>query len=124
MAVIFFDDLDKALVLAALYNGAKAFGKDIKSYNPEPMTYAEAKKLVLKKKQFDYINGRVLLVIFIEDTFNSKLYNKNNGQDAAEIIVESLRKTGDANNLEISSLHKKNMEKETQRILKEYSKKK
>jgi hypothetical protein len=117
---IYFGDLDKALVFAALYNGAKPSGKDIREYDPEPMTCTEAKKLVLTRKRFDYVKGRILLIIFVGDTFNQKLYNKNNGEGAAEIIIESLRLTGDVNNSEIVKIHKKNTKMEIKRMVEKY----
>ncbi len=110
MAKVSFENLEKAMVLAALYNGAKPSSTDIASYDPEPMTVAEGKELTFKRNHFDYIKGRILLIIFTENTFNSKLYNKHNGENAAESIIESLKETGDVNNSIISGIHQKNVD--------------
>lgn len=110
MAKVSFENLEKAKVLAALYNGAKPSSTDIASYDPNPMSVSEAKQLTFNRNNFDYIKGRILLIIFVGNTFNSKLYNKHNGVDSAEKIIESLKETGDANNPLISNLHKKNVD--------------
>lgn len=107
---MYFEDLEKAKVLAALYNAAKPAGKDIASYDPTPMSYQEAKAISFDRNNFDYIKGRILLVIFIGNKFNSKLYNKHNGKNAAEMIVSSLKKTNDENNQVISEIHQRNID--------------
>ena len=80
----------------------------------------EAKEIFFNKSNFDYIKGRVLLVIFIENTFNPKLYNKYNGQNAAEIIIDSLQKTDDENNSTISKMHQENVTRSIREIKKQY----
>ena len=119
-------DLEKALVLAALYNGAKPSAKEIKKYDPQPMTVQEAKSIIFGrfgKENFDYIKGRTLLIIFVEKTFNAKLYNKNNGDGSAETIIESLVITGDINNDQIIKIHEKNVAKAIMEVNGKYSKK-
>lgn len=120
MTTLCFGDLEKAKVLAALYNAAKPAGKDMASYDPTPMSYKEAKEISFNKSNFDYIKGRVVLVIFIGNTFNPKLYNKHNGQNAAETIIDSLQKTNDENNPIISKMHQKNVETAIREIKKKY----
>jgi len=117
---ICFDDLEKANVLAALYNAAKPAFKQMSSYDPSPMTYKEAKQLTFSHSHFSHIKGRILLIIFIENSFNPKLYDKNNGEGAALKVIESLRKTNDPNNNTIRLLHQENMEKAINEVKNKY----
>lgn len=120
MSKVLFGDLEKGQVLAALYNGAKPSKKYITEYDPKPMSEIEGKKMTLKTSNFSYIKGRLLLIIFVENTFNSKLYNKSNGNGTAEQIIESLRKTHDVNNEIIRLIHQKNLEMTIEEIKSEY----
>lgn len=55
--------LDKAEVLAALYNSARALGLGLLHYDPEPMTRDQAAELLDEGgTYFDYLRGRVMKV--------------------------------------------------------------
>ncbi len=83
--------LSKAKVLAALYNGARAPIMGFMRFDPRPMLIEEAQDLFNKgQTKFDYINGRSMKVDFIEDELNTGLYNRDNGEGAAEAIIEVL----------------------------------
>jgi len=88
-------DLSKAKVLAALYNKAKVQGMGFLQAKPGNMTEKEAQELLDNNKgeYFDYVHGRVMKIRFEGNTIQrTDLYNRDNGQGAAEEIIENLRK--------------------------------
>lgn len=97
--------LDKDAVLAALYNAAKPQGLGFLHYDPQPMTLGEAHQFLLTNTYFDYLKGRVMKVKVGGPTLETWGYNRDNGAEAAECVLESLVETGDANNLFIQTLH-------------------
>lgn len=83
--------LDKAEVLAALYNHSKQQGLGF--LNPrgrEPLSKAEAAELLKKGTYFDYLAGRVMKVDLSGDVLETGLYDRDNGQGAAAAALESL----------------------------------
>ena len=88
--------LDKAEVLAALYNSSRAQGMGLIHFTPEDMTAEEARKLLDDLKEqghsayFDYLKGRVMKVSLYEDDMRTDLYNRDNGEGAAERALEHL----------------------------------
>jgi len=83
--------LDKAAVLAALYNRARTQGLGMLHYTPEDMTVEEAKEILdAGETYFDYLKGRVMKVRLRGDSFDSFLYNRDNGPGAAEAVIEEL----------------------------------
>jgi len=106
--------LSKAAVLAALYNGSKPQGMGFLKFTPEPMTEEEAQNILDQRRDhryFDYLNGRVMKVHLEGDEFNPVLYDRDNGQDAAESIINTLRATGATNPEEVERLHLENTRK-------------
>ena len=96
--MINIDGMDKAKVLAALYNNSQQMGMGF--MNPagaSQMTEADAQKhidhLVNNRYPlyFDYLQGRVMKVDLSGDTFNPRLYDRDNGDGAAERAVNSIR---------------------------------
>ncbi|MCL4379632.1 hypothetical protein M1589_03755 [Candidatus Marsarchaeota archaeon] len=91
------EGLDKAAVLAALYNGARAQGLGFLHYNPKPMTVEEAKGILEAQTNFDYLNGRVLKVDLSDKggtactSFNPWAYDRDNGEGAAAEAIQALR---------------------------------
>jgi hypothetical protein len=86
--------LTKASVLAALYNGAQQIGMGF--MNPRgssSMSEEDAQKLIdgNARLYFDYVHGRVMKIGLKSDTLNTALYNRDNGDGAAERIIEALR---------------------------------
>lgn len=94
--------LDKAEVLAALYNNAKPLGYGILHFDPTPMT-AEAAQAIIDNESaapdypgnrrglyFDYLKGRVMKVNLSDDEFDPRLYDRDNGQGAADKALDSL----------------------------------
>lgn len=103
--VVDLKGLDKAAVLAALYNGAKPLGASFLQYDPTPMNIEEARALLEKTKGFDYLNGRVMKVDLSGDQMESRLYDRDNGENSAKAFIDSLRETSDPNNSSIHAHH-------------------
>jgi hypothetical protein len=111
--MVYIGDLDRAAVLAALYNAAHPQGLSFFHYDPKPMTVEEAREILNKHARggelyIDHLYGRVMKVRISEkeDYIDPRLYDRDHGEGAAELVIESLRKTGDVNNPLIQALHK------------------
>lgn len=88
--------LSKAKVLAALFNRARPLGIGWLHYDPHHiMDEKEAEALLEKYNYFDYLEGRVLKVNFSGDKIDTSLYNRDNGQGAAEAVISELKNTED-----------------------------
>lgn len=84
--------LDKADVLRVLYDNARTQSTGVPPLRiMEPMTKETASKLLLKRNYFDYVNGRVLKVNLSNIMLDTFLYNRDNGQEAAEKAIATLR---------------------------------
>ncbi len=85
--------LNKAEVLIALYNRAKTIklGKIIHDPN-YVMTIEEAEKLLNESSSFDYLNGKLLKITIKRDSdeLDTFLYNRDNGENAAEEALQPL----------------------------------
>lgn len=96
--------MDKADVLAALYNASRPQGMGYLHYTPTPMTKEEAAELLGGKTTechtsgyrsptyFDYLNGRVMKVDLSKDQFDERLYDRDNGNGAASRALEKVMK--------------------------------
>lgn len=93
--------LDKATLLAALYNSARRQG--IGAYFPADgnMSNENAQQIIDARQgeerprdrtYFDYLNGRVMKVDLSGDVLRTALYNRDNGPGLAQAIVATLRK--------------------------------
>lgn len=85
--------LSKADVLAALYNNARPLGMGFLHYTPEDMTADEAQKLLDEageRPYFDYLHGRVMKIGLVGDEISTALYNRDNGDEAAERVLSGL----------------------------------
>lgn len=101
--------LDKAAVLAALYNRAQPQGMmGFLHYNPKPMTAAEAQALLAQTTYFDYVKGRVMKVNLAKDEFDPSLYDRDNGRGAAQEVIDTLRASGNTNDPTIAKAHSAN----------------
>jgi hypothetical protein len=83
--------LDKAEVLAALYDRARPQGLGFLHFTPQPMTREEATALLGKHTYFDYVKGRVMKVDLSNDTLNPRLYDRDNGDGSAADVIAGLR---------------------------------
>lgn len=86
--------LNKAEVLKALYDGSHIQGMGFMQAVPEGTVTVEHCKMLLETTgypYFDYLYGRVLKVDLSKDVFDERLYDRDNGQGAAERIIRHLR---------------------------------
>ena len=89
---------DKAEILAALYNSARPQGLGHLHFTPEDMTVEEARQLLSERGDrpyFDYLHGRVMKVRLYGDELQTALYNRDNGEGAAERALEGLSPASD-----------------------------
>ena len=85
---------DKAEVLAALYNASRPLGLGFRHFDPTPMSTEEARELLSQGTYFDYVKGRVMKVDLSGDELETWLYDRDNGEGAAE---KALSKVADRN---------------------------
>lgn len=105
MSKIGLAGLNKADVLAALYNASKALGVGFMHYNPKPMTREEAEGLLKQTFFFDYLKGRVMHVNLVGGELDTLGYDRDNGQGAAERAIAELRQKGGLNSSNIQATH-------------------
>jgi len=96
--------LDKAEVLAALYNGSRQQGMGfMNARGGSGMTAEQASKEINTAKRemrsgrvsirFDYLHGRVMKLDIGGDTLDPRLYDRDNGQGSARNALDSLMNT-------------------------------
>jgi len=87
------EGLNKAEVLAALYNNAKVQGMGFLQADNKQMTTEEAKTILDESsdKYFDYLKGRVMKIRIAGDEVDTRLYNRDNGDGAAERVIGKLQ---------------------------------
>lgn len=101
--------LDRARVLAVLYNASKPQGMGFMHYDPKPMTREEAQALLDGgQTDFDYLKGRVMKIDLSNDELNPRGYDMDNGQGAAEKAISSLRSTGEVDSNLVKTVHRTN----------------
>ena len=86
--------LDKAAVLAALYNNSKQQGMGfLQARGRTGMTIDEAKELLTGDDDhyFDYLHGRVMKVDLSGDQLNEYLYDRDNGAGAAQQAINTVK---------------------------------
>jgi len=81
---------NKAEVLIALYGAASSPGLGMLHRTEEPMSIEEAEELVANQPYFDYLKGRVMKIDLRKDTMRTDLYNRDNGFELAERLIEEL----------------------------------
>lgn len=83
---------NKADVLRILYNNSKPQGMGFLHFDPIDMTKKQAQDLLDDLgplKYFDYLKGRVMKIDLSNDELDTRLYNRDNGIDAAEKAIVS-----------------------------------
>ena len=97
--------LDKAVVLAALYNAAKPQRMGFLHYKTEPLTKDKAKEVIGKQGlSFDYLGGRVMKIDLSGDSINPWSYDRDNGQGAVARAIAEAR-SGKTNSVQIQETH-------------------
>jgi len=95
MATIDLSTLDKADVLAALYNASKPQGMGIHQFDPRPMTKEDARGLLdAGHTEFDYLKGRVMKIDLSGQTLDTWGYDRDLGQGAAQRAIDSIKSDG------------------------------
>ena len=94
MTEISIEGLDKAKVLAGLYNGSRPLGMGFLHYDPVPMTEEEAQEILEQATDFDYLKGRVMKVDLSGVSSAPWLYDRDNGEGAAKPIIDALYGAG------------------------------
>jgi len=102
--------------LAALYNASKPQGMGFMHYDPTPMSVEQAEKLLNQGTYFDYLMGRVMKIDLSGDTLEPWLYDRDNGEGAAQKALESLQATSNPANPEILHTHAVNTVRSAQRV--------
>ena len=98
--------LNKAAVLAALYNASKPQGMGFMHYDPKPMTVGEAQQILDGGcTYFDYLKGRVMKVDLSGNEVNPWGYDRDNGQGMVARVIDGLRKDGDSNSVDVQTIH-------------------
>lgn len=84
--------LDKAVLLAALYNNSKPLGLGFLQADPKPMTPEEAACHIAREGlRFDYLKGRVMKVNLEGDSLDPWGYDRDLGEGHAASVVENLK---------------------------------
>ena len=95
MTAISIQGLDKATVLAALYNASPPVGMGF--LNPgarQQMTAEQAAQRIESAGSdlyFDYLQGRVMKIDLAGDAVDTRLYDRDNGQGSGARVIEALR---------------------------------
>lgn len=77
-------NMNKADVLAKLYNASRPQGLGFIHFDASEMSTDEAQELLDSgQTYFDYLKGRVMKVDLSGDKLNPFLYDRDNGQGAA-----------------------------------------
>ncbi|MEQ9091823.1 MAG: hypothetical protein RIE52_12075 [Balneola sp.] len=87
--------LNKAEVLAELYNNSKPMGLGWLQADDTPMSTEEAQSLLDDGyTYFDYLKGRVMKIDLSTNELKPFLYDRDNGQGSVQRIVNHLLKKG------------------------------
>lgn len=107
METISLVGLNKAAVLAVLYNASRPLGLGFIHYDPKPMTVENAQALLDGgQTKFDYLKGRVMKVDLSGEVLDPYDYDENNGQGAAAAVIAEHRRTGNANSAVLEVAHR------------------
>lgn len=88
--------LDKIEVLRALYAHARPLGMGALQYVAGPLDKSEAEQLLNQMHYFDYVKGRIMKVSLKGDEFSPSLYDRDNGDGAAQRAISELRTISEA----------------------------
>lgn len=94
MDEINIEGLDRAEILAALYNNSQQLGMGfLHSRGRTGMTKDEAAELLKTESYFDYLHGRVMKISLKEGatTLRPFAYDRDNGQGSAARVIAKLR---------------------------------
>lgn len=91
------EGIGKAKILAALYNRSAPQGMGVVQAKAGQMTESEAEALLTKVTYFDYLYGKVMKIDLHPDVkeLDTRLYNRDLADGAAEAIIEQLKMQGE-----------------------------
>lgn len=94
-AKIDISGIDKATLVAELFNNSKPLGLGFFAAKTNTKMTAEAAQRYLDKGQtyFDYLEGRVMKIDVSENEMDPWGYDRDNGQGAANKVVEAIKKS-------------------------------
>ncbi len=89
-------DLTDSQVLCALYNGSRPLGMGhLAPGSGDQMTVNRAAGILNDRtydlRYFDYLQGRIMKIDVSENPLNPRLFDRDNGQGAAERAIAQLR---------------------------------
>lgn len=113
MAMVSIRCMDKAEVLLALWQASQMQGMSFLGFLASgELTLEQAQKEVQERKHtredgtdsifFDYLNGKVLKVDLGQDEFDPRLYDRDNGEGAAQRAIDNLKIALKVKNGEVS----------------------
>lgn len=95
MTIVDIRSLDKAAVLAALYNASQPLGLGfLTPGSGQQMTVEESGRVLAEAGDnlyFDYLRGRVVKVDLSGDEVDTRLYDRDNGAGSGAQVIEALR---------------------------------
>ncbi len=83
--------VDKAELLAGLYNRSKPQGFGFVHFDKNPMTREQAQEILKTDQSFDYLQGRVMKIDIGGDTMNPWGFDRDNGKGAAQSVVDAVK---------------------------------
>jgi len=89
MNTVFLAEDQKPAALAALYNASRHLGLGWLHATPQDLTVDEATAMLQEQKYFDYLRGRVMKLDFKRDPLDLRLYDRDNGNGAAEMALRA-----------------------------------
>ena len=91
MTDVNIEGLDKAEVLAALFNASKQQGMGfMHTEGRAEMSVSDARELLKETSYFDYLRGRVMK-IRMQDILATHGYDRDNGEGAVSRVIAKLR---------------------------------
>jgi hypothetical protein len=88
--------LEKAKVLAALFNSSKAIGLGVLAPYEKDMTLKEAQELLSTgQRYFDYVRGRILKIDLTGEMLDTRLFDRDIGQGAGAKAITTLKQKGE-----------------------------
>lgn len=82
--------LNKAEVLAGLYNASHPQGMGFLQSSPEDMTTEQAEEILKETTDFDYLKDRVMKISLSGDEFEEWLYDRDNRSGAAQAVIDKI----------------------------------
>jgi hypothetical protein len=90
MSSIDISGINKAALLAGLYNRAQPQGNGYLEHDSDIMTIEEAQKFLELSTDFDYLKGRVMKIDISGDSIYPFLYDRDNGKNACQSVIDDL----------------------------------